>query len=63
MARLRHANHVTAVLAEFEPVAVDQAWFQGMNLQLGDAPPATLLRDGDPDEATLAAGRVFVAIS
>jgi hypothetical protein len=41
-----------------------QAWFQGMNPQLDDVPPARLLRDGQLDAAgqqVLAAARAFAA--
>lgn len=64
MTRLRHAYHVAAVLAERDSAAVVQAWFQGMNPELDDVPPARLLREGRPDDAAplvLAAARAFAA--
>jgi len=64
MTRLRHAYHVAALLAEGDSRAVVQAWFQGMNPQLDDVPPARLLREGQVDEAAqlvLAAARAFAA--
>jgi len=64
MTRLRHAYHVAALLAEHDSRTVVQAWFQGMNPQLDDVPPAKLLREGQVDEAAqlvLAAARAFSA--
>jgi hypothetical protein len=64
MTRLRHAYHVAALLAERDSRAVVQAWFQGMNPQLDDVPPARLLREGrveDAAQAVLAAARAFTA--
>lgn len=64
MTRLRHAYHVAALLAEHDSGAVVQAWFQGMNPQLDDVPPARLLREGRADDAAqavLAAARTFAA--
>ena len=64
MARLRHAYHVAALLAERDSRGVVQAWFQGMNPQLDDSPPARLLREGqsaDSAPAVLAAARAFAA--
>ena len=64
MARLRHAYHVAALLAERDSRGVVQAWFQGMNPQLDDIPPARLLREGqiaDSAQAVLAAARAFAA--
>lgn len=46
MTRLRHAYHVAAFLAEQDSRSVVQAWFQGMNPQPDDVPPARLLREG-----------------
>lgn len=65
MTRLRHAYHVAALLAEKDSAAVVQAWFQGMNPQLDDVPPARLLLEGQPEEAAqrvLAAARAFAAM-
>ena len=62
--RLRHAYHVAALLAERDSRSVVQAWFQGMNPQLDDMPPAQLLREGqveDAAQAVLAAARAFAA--
>jgi hypothetical protein len=64
MQRLRTAYHVAALLAERDSRAVVQAWFQGMNPQLDDVPPARLLREGQLDDAgpqVLAAARAFAA--
>lgn len=64
MTRLRHAYHVAALLAERDSRTVVQAWFQGMNPQLDDVPPARLLREGkveDAAQAVLAAARAFAA--
>ena len=44
--------------------SVVQAWFQGMNPQLDDVPPARLLREGQVDDAAqavLAAAKAFAA--
>lgn len=46
MKRLRYAYHVAALLAEHDARDTVQAWFQGMNPQLDDVPPARLLREG-----------------
>lgn len=61
--RLRDAYHVAALLDETEAPGVVQAWFTGMNPQLGDRTPARLLRDGGPEAPTqvLGAARAFVA--
>jgi hypothetical protein len=64
MTRLRTAYHVAALLAERDSRAVVQAWFQGMNPQLEDIPPARLLREGRIDDAgpaVLAAARAFTS--
>ncbi|MDN4643918.1 hypothetical protein [Arthrobacter sp. PsM3] len=64
--RLRTAYHVAALLAEGDSRAVVQAWFQGMNPQLDDVPPARLLREGQLDDAgplVLAAARAFAEAS
>jgi hypothetical protein len=64
MQRLRTAYHVAALLAERDSRAVVQAWFQGMNPQLDDTPPARLLREGQLEDAgplVLAAARAFAA--
>ena len=62
--RLRAAYHVAALLAERDSPAVVQAWFQGMNPQLDDVPPARLLREDNLDQAgptVLAAARAFAS--
>lgn len=65
MSRLRHAYHVAALLAERDSRSVVQAWFQGMNPQLDDVPPARMLREGqleDAAQSVLAAARAFTAV-
>lgn len=61
--RLRDAYHVAALLNEMEAKGVVQAWFLGMNPQLGDRSPARVLRDGSTEAAAdvLRAARAFVA--
>ncbi|GAA1681282.1 hypothetical protein GCM10010977_32390 [Citricoccus zhacaiensis] len=61
--RLRDAYQVAAMLNEVDAPGVVQAWFTGMNPQLGDRAPARLLRDGGPEAATevLGAARAFIA--
>ncbi|WP_423185138.1 hypothetical protein [Arthrobacter sp. NyZ413] len=64
MHRLRTAYHMAALLAERDSRPVVQAWFQGMNPQLDDVPPARLLREGQLDDVgpqVLAAARSFAA--
>lgn len=64
MTRLRHSYHVAALLAERDSRSTVQAWFQGMNPQLDDIPPARLLREGlleDVAPKVLAAARAFTA--
>ena len=64
MQRLRAAYHVAALLAERDARAVVQDWFQGMNTQLDDVPPARLLRDGQLDAVgpqVHAAARAFAS--
>lgn len=56
MTRLRHAYHVAAFLAEQDSRSVVQAWFQGMNPQPDDVPPARLLREGQVEDAAQAPG-------
>jgi len=61
--RLRMAYRVAALLRQKDSAGVVQAWFQGMNPRLDDA-PARLLREGDLDHAgpeILAAARAFAA--
>jgi len=62
--RLRLAYQVAGLLSVREPAGVVQAWFQGLNPQLGDRPPARVLREDDLDDAgplVLAAARSFAA--
>lgn len=64
MQRLRMAYHVAGVLRAKDSPEVIQAWFQGMNPQLGDAAPARVLREGDPAQdgpRVLAAARSWAA--
>ena len=61
--RLRLALQIAQLLAEHDNREVAQAWFQGLNPQLDDRVPATLLREGEVSLAgreVLAAARVFV---
>lgn len=61
--RLRVALQVAIPLAEAESSEIAQAWFQGLNPQLDDHSPASVLRAGDPDEtgpAVIAAARAFM---
>ena len=60
--RLRLAYEVAVFLAERDSPGVVQAWFQGMNPQLGDQGPASLMRENSPDDVgirVLAAARSF----
>ena len=61
--RIRLAYHVAAMLAKFDSPAVVQAWLCGLNPELNDRVPITLLRDGDKADAkeVLRAARTFVA--
>lgn len=61
--RLRLVLQIAHLLTEHDNREVAQAWFQGLNPQLDDRVPATLLREGDVAEAgrkVLAAARAFV---
>ena len=61
--RLRVALQVALMLNESDGRVVTHSWFQGLNPQLEDRSPATLLRDGDIDEAgpaVLGAARAFL---
>jgi len=63
-ARLRLAYHIAARLSEFDTPAVIQAWLLGLNPELDDAVPISLLRDGDMEidgKKVLNAARAFVA--
>lgn len=62
-ARLRLAYHIAAMLSEFDTPAVIQAWLLGLNPELDDAVPISLLRDGDMEidgKKVLNAARAFV---
>lgn len=62
--RLRLAYHVAAMLAECDTPAVIQAWLLGLNPELDDAVPISLLRNGDMEvdgKRVLSAARAFVA--
>ena len=62
--RLRDTYQIARLLSETHSPEVVQAWFQGMNPQLDDVPPARLLREGQLDDAgpqVLAAARAFAA--
>lgn len=61
--RLRLALQLALAIEAVDGREVTQAWFQGLNPQLDDRSPATLLRDGDPDEigpAVIGAARSFL---
>jgi hypothetical protein len=61
--RIRLAAQLAQFISSHDSSAVAQAWFQGLNPQLGDRSPARLLREGDPDDVgpkLLAAARAFV---
>ena len=62
--RVRLAARVAHLIARHDNSHVAQAWFQGLNPQLGDRSPARLLREGDLSDVgpkVLAAARAFVA--
>ena len=46
--RLRVAYEVAALLVKRDSPETAQAWFQGLNPELGDQSPARLLREGAP---------------
>jgi hypothetical protein len=61
--RLRLAFQVARLISQRDDDEVAQAWFQGLNPQLGDRSPARLLREGDIAEVgpeVIAAARAFV---
>lgn len=60
--RLRHALYVASFIAQHETKSVAQAWFQGLNPQLGDQSAAMLLREGDAGDwrDVAAAARAFI---
>jgi hypothetical protein len=57
--QLRSAYDVTQTLLEVESIEIVQAWLLGMNPQLDDRAPATVLAE-DP-VAVMRAARFFVA--
>ncbi len=62
--RLRLALRIAKMILAVDDKRVAQAWFGGLNPQLGDRSPARLLRDGDPlvdGEHILSAARAFLA--
>lgn len=66
MSRLSDSHHVAVLLAEQDTGTVVQAWFQGMNPELDDVAPASLMRKSPLDEAgpaVLAAPPNFKATS
>jgi hypothetical protein len=61
--RLRLALQVALPIAEADGTQIAQAWFQGLNPELGDRSPARLLREGNVEEAgpaVMAAARAFL---
>jgi hypothetical protein len=62
--RIRLAYHIAGMLAKFDSKAVVQAWLVGLNPELDDAVPITLLREGSPEvdgKKVLNAARAFIA--
>ena len=62
--RLRLTFHIASMLAKFDSSAVVQAWFLGLNPELDDAVPLTLLREGNVEtdgKRVLNAARAFIA--
>jgi hypothetical protein len=62
--RLRLAFQLVRMLSHYEPNSVVQAWFMGMNPELGDRSPIRLLREERLEKCgpeILAAARAFVA--
>lgn len=59
--RLRLALRIARLLAANDSNNTVQAWFGGLNPELGDRNPAELLRLGQDDEAVLGAARAFVS--
>jgi hypothetical protein len=62
--RIRLAYHVAGMLRSSDSEGVVQAWFVGLNPELNDAVPITLLREGNLDtdgKRVLNAARAFVA--
>ena len=62
--RLRLAYRLAKVISDQEGPRVVQAWFTGLNPELGDRVPARLLREGDVETVgpgILGAARAFLA--
>jgi hypothetical protein len=62
--RIRLAYHISGMLVNFDSPAVVQAWLTGLNPELDDEVPITLLREGDIEadgKRVLNAARAFVA--
>jgi len=63
-ARLRFAYQVARTLQEHDSPRVVQAWFTGVNPELGDRVPLRLLKEGNLDVIApeiLGAARAFIA--
>lgn len=62
VSRLREALAITIMLRSSESRAIVQAWLMGLNPQLEDQSPATLLREGDEQaiSAVRGAARAFL---
>lgn len=61
--RLRLALRVAFAISRHDSREIAQAWFMGLNPQLGDRSPARMLREGQIDEVgpeIIAATRAFV---
>ena len=61
--RLRLTLRIAKMLRAHDDKRVVQAWFMGLNPQLGDRSPARLLRDGDllkDGEDVIGAARAFL---
>jgi len=62
---LRVAYEAAVLLVERDSPETAQAWFQGLNPELGDHSPARQLRGGDPEDVdcrVLSAARAFAAV-
>lgn len=61
--RLRLALRIAKIITTHDGNRVAQAWFGGLNPELGDRNPARLLREGEQadGEAVLNAARAFLA--
>lgn len=63
VSRLRLALQIALSLNDVDGPEITQAWFQGLNPILGDRSPASIIREGDPNEvgpAIIAAEREFL---